>query len=130
MRQAITEIESQALLFVKGGSRLAPGQDAALARLVKSAHDLDALAATSGQRLRVEIVGHTDADGPDQSNVPLSRARADVIAAALGPSTLPHLDVAPAGVGSQDPAVAGEAEADKQKNRRTTIHVTRSGSQP
>jgi outer membrane protein OmpA-like peptidoglycan-associated protein len=127
MRSAIGAIESEALLFVKGASRLAPGQEDALAHLVKNARDLDALAAASGQRLHLEIVGHTDADGPDQSNVPLSRARAETIAAALGASTLTHLDIAPTGVGSQDPAVAGQAESDKQRNRRATIHVTRGG---
>jgi len=129
MRTAISGIESEALLFVKGASRLAPEQDVALTRLAKAARDLDALAGASGQRMRLEIVGHTDADGPDQSNIPLSRARAEVVATALGALSLPHLDIAPTGIGSQDPAVTGEAETDKQKNRRATIHVTRAGSQ-
>ena len=85
------------------------------------AHEVD-------RRYRLDIVGHTDADGPDEANVPLSRARADEIVAEIDPATVPSLDLVASGVGSTAPAVAGLNEEDNQRNRRIQIRVTLIGA--
>ena len=70
-------------LFDRGTSRLAPGQEAAIATLVAEVGQLDALLAAADRRAQMAIVGHTDSDGAPLANVPLSRARAARVHAAL-----------------------------------------------
>ncbi|MFI5178367.1 MAG: OmpA family protein, partial [Vicinamibacterales bacterium] len=68
-------------------------------------------------------IGHTDADGPPESNLPLSRARAEAVAGAIALAIGPHLSVTTSGVGSTEPAVTGQTEDDNRQNRRVTIRV-------
>jgi outer membrane protein OmpA-like peptidoglycan-associated protein len=84
---------------------------------------LSALAADAGLRFHVDVIGHTDAEGPDEANVPLSAARAESIAAAIRSAATPAVDVTTRGVGSAEPVEAGQDEASNQQNRRVTIHV-------
>jgi OOP family OmpA-OmpF porin len=122
---AIAAVNGMTLLFERGSTRPAAGQDELLGRLVIHIRELDALAAAAGLRYRVEITGHTDADGPDESNLPLSRARAEQVRAALRPESLPALEILTTGQGSRQPAAASADEAGKQRNRRVTLHVAR-----
>jgi len=124
-RPAITAVEASAPLFTRGATRPAPGQDQLLESLAIHLRELDALAAAAGVRFQVAISGHTDADGPDESNVPLSRARAEYVLAAIGAASLRSLDVSTAGEGSRQPAASSRDEAGKQQNRRVTLRVTR-----
>jgi OOP family OmpA-OmpF porin len=127
-RASIARLESEPLLFVKGAARLLAGQDAALERLVAEARHLDAIAGAAGTRYQLEVVGHTDADGPDDANLTLSLARADVLREALGRVNLTHLDIATTGVGSGQPAAESPDEPGKQKNRRVAIRGVRSAT--
>ena len=124
-RAGIARLESHTLLFVKGAARLIAGQDAVLGDLVSDARRLDAIAGASGTRYGLEIVGHTDADGPDEANLPLSLARADVLLDALERAALVHLDIGVTGVGSGQPVAESPDETGKQKNRRVAIRVVR-----
>ncbi len=124
VRSAISEMESLSPLFVKGETALARGQDEVLRQMVARASALERTAATLGQTFHVEIIGHTDADGPVEANLPLSRARAEVIHHALGAVATDRLVIVEAGVGSDDPAVESASEVDKQRNRRVTVRVT------
>jgi outer membrane protein OmpA-like peptidoglycan-associated protein len=123
-RQSIAAIEGQTLLFLRGRAALLPDQEPALSALVASVRTLDRIAAASSQTFRVDIVGHTDADGADEANLPLSQARADVVRAAIDPDTA-HLQIVSHGESSRRPVVVGDNELDKQRNRRVTITVTR-----
>ena len=75
------------------------------------------------------VSGHTDADGPDESNVPLSqrprrlRAGRDRRRRRCTPSTSRRT-----GEGSRQPAASSRDEAGKQQNRR--VHATRDAPQP
>ncbi len=125
-RAVIARIEGQVLLFVKGAARLVAGQDDAVQQMQRDLREVDAIAGATGQRFRIEIVGHTDADGPAESNLPLSRARAAVVQAAIASRPL----VAPRGRRRPVSAAArrwwrARTKQDKQKNRRVTIRVTR-----
>jgi OOP family OmpA-OmpF porin len=121
-------IEAATLLFSRGEPVLVPGQDDRVKALAADLRELDALAAASGRTFRVELRGHTDADGAAVANLPLSRARAVSAAEALDLRPTPQLDIRADGVGSNEPFVSGETEADKQRNRRVTVRVAETSS--
>ena len=127
-RASIARLESHALLFVKGTSRLVAGQESAVEKVVSDVRHLDAIAAAADRRYLLEIVGHTDADGADDSNLPLSLARADLLHDALTRAALTRLDIAVTGVGSGQPVAESPDEDGKQKNRRVAIRITRPDS--
>jgi OOP family OmpA-OmpF porin len=121
VRALAQQIESGRLLFVRGTPELVAGQGSG--PLATALRELEALAAATGTRLRLEIVGHTDSDGAAESNLPLSNERAKRALALLGLTASPHLDIRVAGVGSDAPVVHGGTEADKQQNRSVTFKV-------
>ena len=125
MRASITRLESQTLLFIKGAARLIDGQEDRLVEMANEGRRLNALAAAANRRLGFEIIGHTDADGPDDANLPLSLARAEILHQAMGPTSLTHLDVGLTGAGSGRPIVESADEAGKQQNRRVAVRVIR-----
>ncbi|HEX2443420.1 MAG TPA: OmpA family protein [Vicinamibacterales bacterium] len=126
---AVTQrLEAARLLFIKGTTQLPPDGDQALAACRQDVHFLDALAKASGRRLVLEIRGHADADGPPQSNVPLSARRAERVRAALQVERLQQIDLASTGVGSAEPLTTGPTETDKQRNRRVSLRVLLSGA--
>ncbi len=124
-RAVISRIERRTFLFAKGAPNLASGQDEILRGAAQDVRELDALAEASGLRFRLDVMGHTDADGPAESNLPLSRARADVVHAAIGRDASGRLEIVIEGVGSRVPVVLSQNEVDKQQNRRVTIRVIR-----
>ena len=125
---AVTQaLEGERVLFAKGGTRPTAGQNEALARMVEGVRRLSALAEASGVSLRVVVVGHADEDGAPESNLPLSRSRAELVRAALAPAAGGAIQLDADGVGSTQPAVQGLSEEDKQQNRRVTVRVTPQG---
>jgi len=124
VRAAIARLEGLTPLFVKGQATLAPGQDDVLRELVVRAAEMQRTAAAVGRRFRVEVIGHTDADGVPESNLPLSRARAALVHAALQRVAGDRFEILELGVGSNDPVVQSDSETDKQRNRRVTVRVT------
>jgi OOP family OmpA-OmpF porin len=124
VRAAIAQLEGLSPLFAKGRATLAPGQDAVLRELVARAADMERAAESVGRRFRVEVIGHTDADGGPETNGPLSQARAALVRSALEAVAGDRLDILDAGVGSEDPLVRSDREEDKQRNRRVTVRVT------
>ena len=130
IRSAIDRLQAFSPLFVKGQALLAPGQDDVLRQLVSTAGELARAAAATSRRYRLDVIGHTDADGAPQANLPLSRARAAVVRAAIAPVAADAIAIVDAGVGSDDPAVRSDREADKQRNRRVTVRVTPVSPEP
>ncbi|MEO6349499.1 MAG: OmpA family protein [Candidatus Limnocylindrales bacterium] len=126
-RAVIAGIERHVVLFVKGTARLASDQEQALGDIARDVRELEALAEATGQRFRLDIKGYTDADGAAESNLPLSRARAAVIQAAISREAIERLEIVVEGLGSREPLVLSQNEMDKQQNRRVTIRVTRLG---
>jgi outer membrane protein OmpA-like peptidoglycan-associated protein len=124
LQARIARIEAATLLFGRGSSTLLAGQDDQLRAIAADIRELDALASQARRTFRVHVVGHTDADGAVVANLPLSRERAERARAALDLWPTPTLDLLVGGVGSDEPLVAGATEADKQRNRRVTFHVT------
>jgi len=128
VRDAVARLTALSPLFAKGKAILAPGQDDVLRQFVALAGQLDRAGAAVRQRFRLDIIGHTDADGAPEANLPLSRARAATVRAAVQAIGSERLELVDAGVGSEDPVVRSDREADKQRNRRVTVRVTPIGS--
>lgn len=129
MHALTREIEAIAPLFFRGTSRLVAGQETSVRRLTDHVQRLSGLAQATRRRFRIEIVGHTDADGPADTNLPLSRARAERVRESLGvePS---GIELATVGLGSAEPASRGDLDIDKQRNRRVTLRVVSIGAAP
>jgi OOP family OmpA-OmpF porin len=118
----VQELQAQSLRFNKGSTEVVPEDGPRLSELVNLLGRLNDLARGRGLHYTVEVVGHTDLDGAPDANVPLSRARAERIAATLGRG-LDGITVRPRGVGSDEPATTGSTEADKQRNRRVSLRI-------
>ena len=68
--------------------------------------------------LRVEVAGHTDSDGSDQTNQRLSEARAAAVAGYLVENGIEADRIMPVGYGEARPVVANDSPANKSRNRR------------
>jgi outer membrane protein OmpA-like peptidoglycan-associated protein len=96
-------------------------------RVVEQIVRLGRLADAAGVALRIEVVGHTDEDGLQEANLPLSETRAESVRRALTAVAPAALELVASGVGSTQPAIQGRTEADKQQNRRVSIRVAPAG---
>ncbi|WP_457651906.1 OmpA family protein [Rhodocaloribacter sp.] len=85
----IDALERQSLRFVVGTTRLAPGQEAALDSLAAEVRALFDDARKLGKTVRLQILGHTSADGPPAVNLRLSRQRAEAVRQTLVARGLP-----------------------------------------
>ncbi|MGH9383016.1 MAG: OmpA family protein, partial [Vicinamibacterales bacterium] len=117
------KLEAIAVQFPKGQSRLALGQDQTLGPVTESLRELNDLIRTRGQKARIEIVGHTDTDGTDIANGPLSLSRAEIVRGRLPTAQFDALEFIVRGVGSTSPLARGTTEADKGRNRRASFRV-------
>ena len=122
---AVAGLEAESVLFAKGAARPAAGSEDVLSRLVIHLRQLDAVASALGTRIKVEVIGHTDADGPEASNMPLSLSRAETVLRAMATPPPAHLDLSTFGQGSRTPVVVSDVEADKRRNRRVSVRVIR-----
>lgn len=73
--------------------------------------------------MKIEIGGHTDSDGDDQSNLLLSQQRADAVKSYLIKKGISATRIASKGYGETRPVGDNATTAGKQKNRRTEIRV-------
>lgn len=120
--RAKENLEAANIRFPKGSSRITLGQEQTLDLVADSLRALNDAALARGGRARVELVGHTDTDGSDVANEPLSVSRAQAVRALL-PGRLDAVDLAVRGVGSADPLSSGKSEADMSRNRRVSFRV-------
>jgi OOP family OmpA-OmpF porin len=120
-------VEETSVQFPKGQSTLLPTQQLALSRALDVIRELNDTLRARGMRAEIEVSGHTDSDGSDSLNGPLSQARAEVVRVALAGLRLDAIDITPRGVGSTSPVTPGNTEPEKERNRRTSFRVTLSG---
>jgi OOP family OmpA-OmpF porin len=116
------QLEESPVLFVRGSATPVVGEGAMQAHLPRL-RAIDGLARLGGLRVRLDIVGHADGDGPPQLNDRLSLRRAERVRAAIDAERLAATDIATRGAGSREPLVDSVLEADKQRNRRASLHV-------
>lgn len=100
--------------FEFGTAKLTPEAEPALAEMTKLLNDNPAL--------KVYIVGHTDSVGNQETNLPLSRARAEAVVAALLKNKMITSDRAvAAGVGALSPVASNKTDAGRKSNRRVEL---------
>ena len=73
--------------------------------------------------LKVEIAGHTDDVGNDDSNLTLSQHRADAVKSWLIRRGISSERIIAKGYGETRPIASNKTEEGKQKNRRTEVHL-------
>ena len=117
------QLEASPVTFARGSATPSPGSAGVLEAHVARVRAVDAIAAAGGRRVRLEITGHADTDGPPQSNDPLSERRAERVRAAFAPDRLQAVDVVTRGVGSREPIGPSLLEGDKERNRRVSLRV-------
>ncbi len=102
------------IYFDTGKSEIKPESDAALSEIAK-------LLQNNGS-LKLYVVGHTDNVGSFDSNMTLSKDRADAVAKALsGKYAIAASRLTPHGVASLSPIASNDTEDGKAKNRRVEL---------
>jgi OOP family OmpA-OmpF porin len=124
LAQLKSAIEGLSVQFPKGRSEIAPDQRDRLRKIAGALAELNDLLRVENRRARIEITGHTDNDGTDSENAPLSHARADAVLALIPVDTLDALAFSIRGVSSEFPLTPGATDADKQRNRRAAFRVS------
>ena len=76
---------------------------------------------------KVEVQGHTDADGDDTHNLELSQARAEAVVAYLVKKGIAADRLTAKGYGETKPLVPNDSKANKQKNRRVQFVIDAAG---
>ena len=84
---------------------------------------LDESLRSRNRRARVEVSGHTDADGSDSINGTLSRARADAVLRRLNPQRFSAIEFSAVGMGSTAPIGVGTTGQEKEQNRRVSLRT-------
>ena len=87
--QLARRMESVGILFAKGRSELMPEQLARVTAAAALVAQLGEALAVNGGTARVEIRGHTDSDGSELENGPLSQSADAVLRVLSRPSRIP-----------------------------------------
>lgn len=102
------------IFFDTGKSEIKPESDAAISEIAKLLND-------KGD-LKLYVVGHTDSMGSFDSNMKLSKDRAEaVVKALIGKHGIAAARLKPYGVASLSPVASNDTEDGKQKNRRVEL---------
>jgi len=102
------------IYFDTGKSEIKPESDAALSEIAKLLKNNGAL--------RLYVVGHTDSVGSFDSNMKLSKDRADAVVKALtGKYGIAAARLKPHGVASLAPVTSNDSEEGRAKNRRVEL---------
>ncbi len=108
------------LAFETGSAALGPGPFASLAALADYLRD--------HPDQRIALVGHTDAEGPLELNVALSRRRAQSVRQRLiAEYGLPEAQLSAEGVGFLSPLDSNRTEDGRTRNRRVEAVITSAG---
>ncbi|HSP94480.1 MAG TPA: OmpA family protein [Thermoanaerobaculia bacterium] len=116
-------LEGKLILFARGSSELTPAETAKLVDVARDLSRLPALAAAAGREFRGEVVGRGDSEGTSETNLALSRRRAERVLAALRDGGLETKNLAVAGVGATQPLREERTEEDKQLNRSVSFRI-------
>lgn len=118
------KLEALPLLFPKGKAELTPSQLETITRATALLAQLSEALRVSGARATIDVLGHTDSDGSDEANGPLSLARAELVQRLLSVPPLDAITFTTRGVGATMPATPGLTEDDKVQNRRASLRVS------
>ena len=116
-------IEQQVIHFDTGKSALLPPAMDSLRAVADLAGNLLKAAAGAGDKVRVEIVGHTDELGPAERNAQLGMDRATAVSTALAALGVDPHALGARSAGSAEPLPAGDARSRQAENRSVSFRV-------
>ena len=113
--QAIKVVFDSGILFASGKSALSESSKTALSQFANSL--------SSNPDTDVEIYGHTDSNGGDNINVPLSKERAASVEKFLVSQGISSSRMATEGLGSSQPVATEDAKGIQALNRRVEVYI-------
>jgi outer membrane protein OmpA-like peptidoglycan-associated protein len=117
-------IESVILVFPVGRAELEPGQQSTIVQAEKQIRDFVAQANQLGEQISIELVGHTDSTGVDNTNLLLSQQRAERVREILLRGGIQSANLSSRGVGTTRPLRPEDTEEGRHLNRSVTFKVT------
>jgi OOP family OmpA-OmpF porin len=117
------QIENRVIRFVMGTAELIPGENRALSDLISELKKLIALAPAVGRSAQIRIIGHTDSEGDENTNLKLSRDRASQVLSLLTARGINKEFMSAIGVGTKEPVRPEVTPEDKQYNRSVSFKV-------
>lgn len=117
------QIEKQVLRFAEGSTQLESSQYNSLQTLSIEIKNILTLGLLYNQNVHIEIIGHTNKDGPEEANKIISQARANAILSTLVSKGIKKTNLSAVGVGSTKPLQDEFAVDDKKINRSVTFNV-------
>jgi OOP family OmpA-OmpF porin len=111
-----TALRGRTIEFAQGSAELRTATMPLLDELVQIAADCPAAAIT--------ITGHTDSTGDEASNLALSRARAEAVAAYMTGAGIADGRITASGVGSAEPLVEETGPRARRLNRRIDVALS------
>jgi outer membrane protein OmpA-like peptidoglycan-associated protein len=118
-------LEARIIRFVSGGAEPVAGQQAELQAVAADVQRV----AQSDARARIELIGHTDAEGDAAANQRLSEARAVRLRALLAARGVNPEILPVRGVASSAPLRTGGGETESSFNRSVSFQVKRAGEE-
>jgi len=103
------------VLFASGKSELLPGAQTSLGQVADALKDQD--------NAKILVEGHTDSRGSEQTNMMLSKARADAVGSFLVSRGIPTDRVTTQGLGPSRPVADNNTAEGRANNRRVEIVV-------
>ncbi len=117
------QIEKQVLLFGEGSTKLEPSQNNTLQNLAKEIKKIFNYAQLYNKNVHIEIIGHTDEGGSEETNTIVSQARADAVLSTLVSKGIKKTNLSAVGVGTKKPLRDEITVEDKKINRSVSFKV-------
>jgi outer membrane protein OmpA-like peptidoglycan-associated protein len=116
-------LRSIVFTFPIGIAQAEPDQDAKFGSTAEEIKLLLAKASPAGQRLTIEVIGHTDTSGTEGLNMSLSQQRAEFVLRKLVVAGVARRYLTSRGVGTSQPVRGSSASSDDQLERSVTLQV-------
>ena len=123
-------IESMILVFPVGRAELELGQETIAAQTAKEIRDLIDEANALGEQTSVQIIGHTDSTGVDNTNLLLSQQRAERVREILLRGGIHPANLTSRGVGTTQPLRTEDTEEGRRENRSVNFRITFTPTSP
>jgi outer membrane protein OmpA-like peptidoglycan-associated protein len=117
-------MHSTLITFPVGSAELVPGQSASVKVLAPEVVALLQKAQVLHKSVVLNVVGHSDNTGPESTNEPLSKNRADAVTRELEREGAPRVSLRAVGVASAQPLRPETDEEGRQYNRSVTFSIS------
>jgi outer membrane protein OmpA-like peptidoglycan-associated protein len=117
------QIERRGIRFEIGHSEPAPNQDETLRGLGIEARQLIGAAQSANVGVVIDVIGHTDNSGSEETNMKVGQRRAETVLKALVSNGLEAMNLVAIGVSTKEPLSNELTEKGRALNRSVTFRV-------